>query len=135
MSVNFIENYKNFVAIVTSNDSSKVENYIERLRELESQGLNMALLDTGSTGLSSESGEIAEVVKKLKYHGKPWNEDVRYHLKRELGDVMWYWMNTCRALDLDFFEVIEENIKKLESRYPGGKFDAWHSENRKEGDI
>jgi hypothetical protein len=32
-------------------------------------------------------------------------------------------------------EVIAENVKKLESRYPGGSFDAFYSENRKGDDI
>jgi len=56
-------------------------------------------------------------------------------MKRELGDIMWYWINTCRALNLDPNEVIAENVKKLESRYPGGNFDPYHSENRKENDL
>ena len=56
-------------------------------------------------------------------------------MKRELGDIMWYWVNACTALGLDPNDVINENVKKLESRYPGGSFNAWHSENRKSGDL
>ena len=56
-------------------------------------------------------------------------------MKRELGDIMWYWVNACRALDLDPNDVIAENVNKLESRYPGGKFDMYYSENRKDNDI
>ena len=48
---------------------------------------------------------------------------------------MWYWVNACTALDLDPNEVIKENVFKLESRYPGGEFDAYFSENRKQGDL
>jgi NTP pyrophosphatase (non-canonical NTP hydrolase) len=56
-------------------------------------------------------------------------------MKRELGDIMWYWINACRALNLDPNDVIAENVRKLESRYPGGSFDAYYSENRKDGDL
>jgi len=69
------------------------------------------------------------------FQGKPFNEDTREHLKKELGDVIWYWANACNALNLDPNEVISENIEKLQARYPGGKFDAKYSENRKKGDI
>ena len=48
---------------------------------------------------------------------------------------MWYWINSCRALGLDPNEVVEENVNKLKSRYPGGEFDVFYSENRKEGDL
>jgi hypothetical protein len=48
---------------------------------------------------------------------------------------MWYWINACRALNLDPNDVINENVCKLESRYPGGSFDAHYSENRKPGDL
>jgi NTP pyrophosphatase (non-canonical NTP hydrolase) len=56
-------------------------------------------------------------------------------MKRELGDIMWYWINACTALGLDPNDVIAENVEKLKARYPGGEFDVWHSENRKEGDL
>ena len=56
-------------------------------------------------------------------------------MKSELGDVIWYWINACRAIDVDPNEVIAQNVQKLESRYPGGKFDVFQSENRKKGDI
>jgi NTP pyrophosphatase (non-canonical NTP hydrolase) len=69
------------------------------------------------------------------FQGKPLTEENVFHMKRELGDVMWYWVNACRALQLDPNEVINENVRKLESRYPGGSFDATYSENRKDGDI
>jgi NTP pyrophosphatase (non-canonical NTP hydrolase) len=83
----------------------------------------------------AESGEAMEILKKMKFQGKEWSEDIRYHLKREAGDVIFYWINLCIALGFDPNEVISENVKKLEARYPGGHFDAFHSENRKEGDL
>ena len=97
--------------------------------------INVPLLLTACLGLAAEGGEFIEVPKKIFFQGKPLTDAEVFHLKRELGDVMWYWINACRALNLDPNEVINENIRKLESRYPGGKFDAHYSENRKEGDI
>ena len=97
--------------------------------------INVPLLITGALGLSSETGEFNEIVKKMLFQGKPLTEENLFHMKRELGDIMWYWTNTCRALRLDPNEVIAENVRKLEARYPGGHFDAFYSENRKEGDL
>ena len=76
-----------------------------------------------------------EIVKKMVFQGKPWNDDNREHLIIELGDVMWYVAQACMALDISFDEVIEGNIKKLEKRYPGGKFDINYSEVRAEDDL
>jgi NTP pyrophosphatase (non-canonical NTP hydrolase) len=78
---------------------------------------------------------MAEIVKKVVWQGKPWNDDVKFHLQRELGDVIWYWVNACRALNIDPNEVIAENVRKLENRYPGGSFDVHYSENRESGDL
>ena len=128
--------YQDFVQVVTSDASNNTETFIARLRELEqNENLNIALLNTASTGLASEGGEFSEIVKKMMFQGKPFNEENRFHMKRELGDIIWYWANACRALGLNPNDVIAENVNKLESRYPGGKFDAYYSENRKEGDL
>ena len=98
-------------------------------------GANIALLMTGAIGIASEGGEFAEIVKKCVFQGKPLDADTKFHIKRELGDIMWYWANSCRALGLDPNEVIAENLEKLKARYPGGEFNVTHSENRKEGDL
>ena len=71
----------------------------------------------------------------MYFQGKPLNDENVFHMKRELGDIMWYWINACRSLNLDPNDVIQENVNKLESRYPHGKFDVFYSENRKEGDL
>ena len=119
---------------VTSDESNDTEMMILRIRELE-KNVNVSLLLTGAVGLSAEGGEFMEIVKKAIFQGKPINDDNIFHMKRELGDIMWYWVNSCRALGLDPNEVIAENVHKLESRYPGGSFDAHYSENRKDGDL
>lgn len=136
-----LNKYKDFVAMVTSKESNDTQVLIERLQSLEKIAaidgiqLNMALLLTASIGLASEGGEFSEIVKKMAFQGKPYNEDNRFHMKRELGDIIWYWTNACRALGYDPNEIVAENVKKLESRYPGGSFDAYYSENRKAGDL
>jgi len=90
---------------------------------------------TAAIGLASETGEFSEIVKKCLFQGKPMNEETIFHMKRELGDIMWYWIQGCRALNADPNEIISMNVDKLKARYPGGEFDAWYSENRKEGDL
>lgn len=130
-----LNKYKQFVKAVTSEESNNTSLLVEKLKELDSESVNMSLLLTGAIGLSSESGELSEIVKKCVFQGKPLNEDTVFHMKRELGDIIWYWINTCRALNLDPNDVIYENVEKLKSRYPGGEFDVYYSENRKDGDL
>ena len=130
-----LNRYEQFVEGVTSQQSNETEALCNQLQSLEQSGVNMALLLTGSIGIASEGGEFAEIVKKCIFQGKPLDADTQFHIKRELGDIMWYWTNSCRALGLDPNEVIEENVNKLKSRYPGGEFDVHYSENRKEGDL
>ena len=56
-------------------------------------------------------------------------------MKRELGDIMWYFIQACIALDVSPEEIIEMNVDKLIDRYPDGEFDVHYSENRKQGDL
>jgi NTP pyrophosphatase (non-canonical NTP hydrolase) len=138
-----LNKYSDFVFEVTSNESKGLTYFMDRCDELDanlSEGMhgpdaNIPLLITGALGLSSETGEFNEIVKKMLFQGKPLTEENLFHMKRELGDIIWYWINTCRALNLDPNAVIAENVRKLEARYPGGHFDAFYSENRKEGDL
>ena len=131
-----LKRYESFVQTVTSAQSNETKALNNQLEALENEsGVNMALLLTGGIGLSSEAGEFNEIIKKCIFQGKPLNDETIFHCKRELGDIIWYWINSCRALGLDPNEVIEENVNKLKSRYPGGEFNVYHSENRKEGDL
>ena len=131
-----LNKYKDFVEKVTSLQSNETGGLTSQLEKLEKDsGVNMALLLTGAIGIASEGGEFAEIVKKCVFQGKPLDDETKFHAKRELGDIMWYWINSCRALDLDPNEVIEENVEKLKARYPGGEFNVHYSENRKEGDL
>jgi NTP pyrophosphatase (non-canonical NTP hydrolase) len=133
-----LNKYADFVKTVCSDPSKDFSAFIQRLEDLHynhADGVNIPLLITSGIGLGSEGGEFQEIVKKVLFQGKPLSDDTVFHLKRELGDIAWYWANACNALGLDPNEVLAENVNKLQSRYPGGKFDAHYSENRKEGDL
>ena len=131
-----LNRYKQFVEAVTSEQSNDTLQMHLAMTELEAvSGVNMSLLLTGAVGISAEGGEFMEIVKKCIFQGKPMDEDTQFHAMRELGDIMWYWVNACRALNVDPNEVIAENVRKLEKRYPGGSFDVHYSENRQDGDI
>ena len=134
MTVDF-EKYTGFVDAVTSNESKGSDAFTVRLRELYSEGLPVERLLTAAVGMSAESGEFTEIVKKIVLQGKPYNEDNVFHMKRELGDICWYIAQACMALDTTFDEIIEMNVEKLKARYPGGEFDVHKSENRKKGDL
>lgn len=131
--------YQEFVREVTSGESLSSMQMYNRIIDIETteskMGVNMALLMTGAIGISAEGGEFMEIVKKCVFQGKPMDEDTQFHAKRELGDIMWYWMNSCTALGIDPNDVIAENVRKLEKRYPGGEFDPYYSENRQDGDL
>ena len=144
-----LNKYQEFVEAVTSqasNDLTTFHDTVDRLDanyELDTADnlmkfgpdVNIPLLITACFGLAAESGEFIEVPKKILFQGKALTADNVFHMKRELGDIMWYWINACRALNLDPNDVIAENVRKLENRYPGGQFDAFYSENRKDGDL
>ena len=144
-----LNKYSDFVEAVTSKPSNDLTTFMDTLDRLDANyevdlndgltkhgpDVNIPLLLTACLGLAAESGEFIEIPKKIFFQGKALTDENVFHMKRELGDVIWYWMNACRALNLDPNDVIAENVKKLESRYPGGSFDAHYSENRKENDI
>lgn len=140
-----LNSYSDFVTAVTSEASRDLTTFMNRLDILDGNydfannqhgpDVNVPLMLTGAMGLCSESGELMEIVKKMVFQGKPLTEETHFHMKRELGDIMWYWINMCRALHLDPNDVIAENVNKLKSRYPGGEFDVYHSEHRQQGDL
>lgn len=145
MSTVDLKAYTKFVQAVTSEASNDLTTFMNRLDVLDGNydfvnnqhgpNVNVPLMLTGAMGLCSESGELMEIVKKMVFQGKPLTEETHFHMKRELGDIIWYWTNMCRALHLDPDEVIAENVNKLKSRYPGGEFDVYYSENRQQGDL
>ena len=130
------EKYLEFVEGVTSEESLHYTALVGRMNNLELEDdCNVPQLLTAALGLTAESGEFTEVVKKIILQGKPYNEDNVFHMKRVLGDICWYLAQACMALDTSFDEIIEMNVDKLKARYPGGEFDVSKSENRAEGDL
>lgn len=141
-----LSKYSDFVAAVTSEPSNDLTTFMNRCDELDGSldnglrgfhgpDINVPLLITACLGLAAESGEFCEIPKKMLFQGKPLNAENVHHMKRELGDIMWYWVNACRALNLNPDDVIAENVNKLKARYPGGDFDPHYSENRQAGDL
>ena len=130
------EKYLEFVSEVTSDPSKDIAQLFRRMTDLDVvQDADIPRLLTAALGLSAESGEFTEVIKKIILQGIPYNEENVFHLKRELGDICWYLAQACMALDTTFDEIIAMNVEKLKARYPGGEFDVHKSENRKQGDL
>ena len=134
MTIDF-KKYESFVDAVTSDASKDFVNLADRMVELDREGANIERLLTAGVGINAEGGEFLEIVKKMIFQGKPWNDANKHHLVTELGDLMWYITQACMALDVSMEDVVATIVKKLEKRYPGGSFDVFYSENRQEGDL
>ena len=123
------DRYLQFVNAVTSEESKDYESFIARLEDLKKEEFPTERLLTAAVGMSAEAGEFTEVIKKMIFQGKPVNEENLFHLKRELGDIMWYVAQALTGLNVSFNEIVEMNVEKLQARYPGGSFDVHYSEN------
>ena len=93
--------------------------------------MNIPELLNSCLGLSGETGELLDMIKKWIFHEKPL--DI-YHLKKELGDVMWYVAMFCKAMNWELDEILQMNVDKLKNRYPDG-FNTDLSNHRKEDDL
>ena len=133
MAIEF-SRYEEFVDAVTSDASKDFVYLADRLVDLDRKGANIERLLTAGVGINAEGGEFLEIIKKMVFQGKPWNEDNREHLIIELGDIMWYVAQATQALDIRMEDVLDTNIRKLSKRYPDGTFDAYFSENRAAND-
>ena len=134
MTIDF-KKYESFVDAVTSDASKDFVNLADRMVELDREGANIERLLTAGVGINAEGGEFLEIVKKMIFQGKPWNDANKHDVVTELGDLMWYITQACMALEVSMEDVVATNVKKLEKRYPGGSFDVFYSENRQEGDL
>lgn len=132
---NLLLDYVRFVDEVTSDESKDPQAFNDALDIIdETSGVSPERLLTAALGICAEGGEFTEIVKKCVFQGKPMDEHTVYHLKRELGDIMWYISQACIATHTSIEDIIYMNIEKLEARYPDG-FEVFRSENRNEGDI
>ena len=127
--------YCEFVNEVTSNTTKYTDKFVDRVNELGEQGVEIQRLLTAAVGITAEGGEFTEIVKKIAFQGKPFNDQNREHMIVELGDVMWYIAQACIALGVSFDDIVIRNVNKLSARYPEGAFEVFRSENRREGDI
>jgi NTP pyrophosphatase (non-canonical NTP hydrolase) len=129
------EKYIDFVRQTTSPASSDIAVLLSRITELEASGVELTHLLTFALGASAEIGEAVEIIKKCLLQGKPFNDDARVHLTKELGDVLYYIGQFCIAMNISFEEIMQINYEKLSARYPEGTFSVYRSENRANGDI
>lgn len=81
-------------------------------------------------GMVGEIGELHSIYQKY-YQG---HEFDRVHIKKELGDLLWFIAEYCTAKNWNLEDIMQMNIDKLRARYPEG-FDTENSLNRKVGDI
>lgn len=77
-------------------------------------------------GLTSESGEFANEIRKYIFQGHDVNPK---HLAEELGDISWFLAMAAKMLGYDLSDIFRMNIEKLIKRYPEG-FDPKRSVNR-----
>ena len=135
MSQKFIEEYMDFVDKVTSEASKSSDKMNERVEYLNSNGVEVSRLLTASIGLSGEVGELNEIIKKILFQAKTYDSVIHEHMKRELGDILWYLTQACLALNIDLLDVIKDNKEKLSQRFPNDHFSKNDDINRKSGDF
>lgn len=94
-------------------------NEYQRLAQRTSNMFNPseAKVENGVLGLCGESGECADILKKYLYQGHEFDRD---KMVEELGDVLWYVVETSAGLGVTLEEVARRNIGKLKRRYPDG---------------
>ena len=72
-------------------------------------------------GMSGESGEVADEVKKVLFHDKPLDGD---KIINECGDVLWYLDRMLMCVGATMADAMQANADKLARRYPDGFDDA-----------
>ena len=118
MSQNFLQEYTDFVDKVTSEASKSSGKMSERIDYLNSKNVEVSRLFTAGIGLSGEVGEFNEIIKKIMFQAKTFDSVTHEHMKKELGDIMWYVTQACLALKVDLSDVIIANKDKLSKRAP-----------------
>ena len=135
MSKNFLKEYTDFVDKVTSEASKSSDKMSERIDYLNSKNVEVSRLFTAGIGLSGEVGEFNEIIKKIMFQAKTFDSVTHEHMKKELGDIMWYVTQACLALKVDLSDVIIANKEKLSKRFSEKKFSVKENDKRKLGDV
>lgn len=103
--------------------------YCEEIKRTMNTALtNDEMFLNGVLGLAGESGEVVDLVKKFRFHGKAFDKD---KLVNELGDVRYYLELIALAIEVPMDEIERLNIEKLTTRYPNG-WSAVDSELRRD---
>lgn len=95
--------------------------YIEKAMRTEAKEYSFgskempARIEHGVIGIVTEAGELMDAIKKTKIYRK---ELDKVNLVEELGDIFWYTALLCDELGVNFEDIMDKNIAKLESRYP-----------------
>ena len=135
MQQNLLEEYTDFVDQVTSEASKSSDKMRERINYLNSKDIEMSRLLTAGIGLSGEVGEFNEIIKKIMFQEKTFDVGAHEHMRRELGDIMWYVAQACLALRVDLVDIINGNKEKLSKRFPQNQFNEKLDANRTAGDM
>jgi NTP pyrophosphatase (non-canonical NTP hydrolase) len=81
-------------------------------------------------GLTGESGEVADKVKKvLRDNNGEFTDEIKLEIIKESGDVLWYLAALADDLGYTLQEVAQMNIDKLTSRKERNKI-AGSGDNR-----
>jgi len=108
----------------------KINEYQELALRTSGSMDNKDMILNGTLGLSGESGEVADYLKKALFQGHEFDEK---HIAEELGDICWYIAILSHGIGYDLEAVMQINIDKLKKRYPKG-FEKERSLNRESED-
>lgn len=114
-----------------TNDGFATSRLMTKMIEHEDWLIDIGGVLNACLGLAGEVGELNDMIKKWVFHEKELDET---HLKKELGDVMWYVAMMCQSMGWELDDVLQMNIDKLIARYPEG-FDVNRANHRQEGDV
>lgn len=93
-------------------DPDRTQQVVDKILEMAPNG---SWLLHSQIGLAGEVGELAAAIQRWLYYGK---ELDRTNVIEELGDLLWYLAQACRAMDVLLEDVMKANIAKLKFRYP-----------------
>ena len=117
----YFSEYSDFIYSVTADVSKSDELFAQRFKLLsEKLKGRYSRMDNSIAGLAGEAGEVADMWKKIKFHGLEYNEETREKLIKELGDICWYLFSVADVLDISVEEIINKNITKLKARHEHG---------------
>lgn len=119
------EFYEGWVRVMTANEYQKLA-----ARTINEELMNWQQELHALHGMVGEIGEIHSIYQKA-YQGHDASDE---HLKKEVGDLLWFIAEYCTANDWNLEDIMQINIDKLKARFPEG-FEVDKSLNRAEGDI